>query len=323
MPRALLLPPRLLCALGLAVVLVVFFADAYFFDGPAVIVDVVVLGFALAGIAALSGEPVAWRRPDTRVVVAAVAGAVVGHTLTTRAGLHPVLAGSLAGTLASALPRAGLAVVGPWAAAFYVGAFAGTGATVILHGAPWVVLAGLLAGLLWGALPDAWAGVGGKMGFTALVGAGTAVLLSERFGGNHPPQLPMQRLDLAHAVAVPLATLSAVLTRRLVQRHGLSAVAASAVPTAAVASLLFLAEVGLAGPLTAAWFAGSFVGMTHPTRISSNAGVGIAAMLLGVVLLRLQSPMVGWAGVLGATACTCVLATIGAGAVAARVRAAR
>ena len=322
MPHA-LLPPRVLCALLLALVLVVFFTDAYFFEGPAVIVDAVVLVLALAGVAALSREPVDWRRPDAAVIVAAVAGAVAGHTLTTRAGLHPALAGSLAGALVSALSWAGLAVVGTWAPAFYVGAFAGTGAAVILHGAPWVLLAGLLAGLMWAALPDAWAGVGGKMGLTALVSAGTAVLLSERIGGNHPPQLPPQRLDLAHAVAVPLATLSALLTRRLIQRHGLSAVAASAMPTAAVASLLFLAHVQLAGPLAAAWFAGSFVGMTHPTRIGSNAGLGVASVLLGVVLLRLQSPMVGWAGVLGATAFACVLAAIGAGAVAARVRTSR
>ncbi len=316
-------PPRMTgraVSLVMAVAMIWFFADAYFFEGTAVVIDAVVLLLALAGVYVLAHEPFTVRRPDAVNAVAAITGAAVGHALTTRVALHPTLAGSLAGVAVSTLPLLGINRATNWMPVFYVGVFAGTGSSVILHGATWVLLAGLLAGLVWSLIPDAWSGVGGKMGFTAFFGAGTAELLSEHLAGNRPGRLPMQVIDLGHDMAVPVAAVAAVVTRRLMWRYALPAVAASALPTAFVAAGLFGFRVPLAAPLAAAWFGGSFVGMTQVTRIPTDMGIAATGALLGVVLLRLQSRMVGWGGVLGATACTCVLAGIGLSALARRIR---
>jgi len=293
----------------LAVVLSAFFADAYFFDGWLVVVDAVVLGFALLGMLALWNEPVTLKPVVLSSVLPAIAGAALGHALMTLAGLHPALAGSLAGTACAALPVLGLRLA--WVAPFYVGVFAGTSAAVILHGPLWVLLAGAMAGVLWSTLAEAWAGIGGKMGLTGFMSATTMVLLSEEVIGNHPPTLPMQVVDLGHEVAVPLAALAAITTRWLATRWQWSGVAASALPTALVGTVLFGLENPLAGPLTAAWYGGSFVGMTQPARLQSLFALALTAAVFGVVLLRLQSTMVGWGGVLGSTACTCVLASLG------------
>lgn len=304
----------------LCLALSAFFIDAYFFEGWLVVIDGLVLGFALIGMLTLWNEPVRLRPISLSAVLPAVAGAAIGHALMTRGALHPALAGSLAGAACCALPRIGLRQAAAWLAPFYVGVFAGTSAAVILHGAGWVLLAGLMAGILWCVLPDAWAGIGGKMGFTGFMSATTMVLTSELALGNHPPALPMQAVDLGHELAIPICALAAVLTRLLIARGGWSAVAASALPSALVGSVLFGLDVALAGPLTAAWYGGSFIGMTQTSRLPSLVALGLTAIVFGVVLLRLQSTMVGWGGVLGSTACTCVLASLGLRAAFQRLR---
>jgi hypothetical protein len=305
----------------LALVLSAFFADAYFFDGWLVAVDALVLGFAVLGILSLRHEPVKLRPIELSTALPAVAGAALGHVLMTRGGLHPALAGALAGTACGALPLLGVRQATAWLAPFYVGVFAGTSAAVILHGVVWVLLAGLLAGIVSASLADAWSGIGGRLGFAGFMSATTMVLINEAILGNYPPTLPMQVIDLGHELAVPIAVLSAVFTRWLVVRARWFPVPASAVPTACVGAILFGLDSTLAGPLTAAWYGGSFVGMTQPARLQSTLALALTAALFGVVLLRLQSTMVGWGGVLGSTACTCVLARLGLRAVLSRLRA--
>ncbi|MEN9728771.1 MAG: hypothetical protein RL434_3137 [Pseudomonadota bacterium] len=304
----------------LALVLSAFFADAYFFEGWLVAVDALVLGFALIGMFSLWKEPMRLRPATLSATLPAVAGAALGHGLMTHGGLHPALAGALAGTACAALPLLGVRSATGWLAPFYVGVFAGTSAAVILHGAAWVLLAGLMAGVVSSALADVWSGIGGRLGFAGFMSATTMVLLSEAILGNNPPALPMQVIDLGHELAVPLAALSAVCTRLFVVRWRWLAVPASAVPTACVGAILFGLESTLAGSLTAAWYGGSFVGMTQPARLKSTLTLALTAALFGVVLLRLQSTMVGWGGVLGSTACTCVLASLGLQAVLSRLR---
>lgn len=93
-------------------------------------------------------------------------------------------------------------------------------------------------------------------------------------------------------------------------RAGWSIVAASALPTALFSLLTLPAGPGLAPSLAAAWFAGSFVGMTPPARIASLGRIATVGAVLGILLLGLQTTLVGWGGVLGASACACVLACI-------------
>ena len=304
----------------LCIALSAFFVDAYFFEGRLVVIDASVLGFALIGMLSLWHEPVRLRPLSLTTVLPAITGAAIGHALMTRGALHPALAGSLAGAACCALPRLGLRQATAWLAPFYVGVFAGTSAAVILHGAGWVLLAGLMAGVLWCVLPDAWSGIGGKMGLTGFMSATTMVLTSELAFGNHPPALPMQAVDLGHELAIPICALAAVSTRWLAVRWQWSGVAASALPTALVGTALFSLENPLAGPLTAAWYGGSFIGMTQTSRLPSLVALGLTAIIFGVVLLRLQSTLVGWGGVLGSTACTCVLASLGVRAVLLRLR---
>lgn len=295
----------------LCIALSVVFVDAYFAWSSSLAPYALILALSAVGAWALRGEPVALRRPQPAALGAALAGAAIGHLLVGNAGLHAALAGSLAGAVASALPYLGLPTVAAWLAPFYVGVFAGTSAEVILHGAPWVGLAGLVAGLLWSAMPEAWSGVGGKMGLTGFLGAATAVFISSVLAGNHPAELPAQDLDLGHELAIPLCGLSAVITRWLATRAGWSPVGASAIPTALFSLTTLTAGPGLAPSLAAAWFAGSFVGMTQPTRLASLGAIAAVGAMVGALLLGLKTTLVGWGGILGSTACACVLAGMG------------
>ncbi|MGA1462438.1 MAG: hypothetical protein ACO37Y_04490 [Steroidobacteraceae bacterium] len=85
-------------------------------------------------------------------------------------------------------------------------------------------------------------------------------------------------MDLGHELAIPLCGLSAVITRLLATRAGWSILAASA------------------------------VGMTHPSRIASLGGIATVGAVLGILLLGLQTMLVGLGGALGA--CACVLGYI-------------
>lgn len=295
----------------LSVALSATFMDAYFAWSTRLVLYFPILVLCLHGAWVLRHEPTSLERPQLPALGAALAGAAAGHLLVAGAGLHAALAGSLAGAAASALPFLGLPVAATLLAPFYVGVFAGTSAEAILHGAPWAWLAGLIAGLIWSATPQAWSGVGGKMGLTGFMGAATAVFLSSVLAGNHPSALPAQAVDLGHEMAIPLCGLSAVATRLLATRAGWSVVAASALPTALFSLLTLPVGSGLAPSLAAAWFAGSFVGMTHPARIGSLGGIAMVGAVLGILLLGLQTALVGWGGVLGASACACVLAYIG------------
>ncbi|MFZ9059689.1 MAG: hypothetical protein ACO218_00525 [Steroidobacteraceae bacterium] len=296
----------LLLSAGLAAM----FMDAYFAWSLRLAFYVPILILCLGGAWALRHESRAWQRPPLPALGAALSGAAAGHLLVGGAGMHAALAGSLAGSVASALPFLGLPTAAALLAPFYVGVFAGTSAEAILHGAPWAWLAGLLAGLIWAMTPQTWSGIGGKMGLTGFLGAAAAVFLSSTLAGNHPAALPAQAVDLGHELAIPLCGLSAVITRLLATRAGWSIVAASALPTALFSLLTLPMGPGLAPSLAAAWFAGSFVGMTHPSRIASLGGIATVGAVLGILLLGLQTTLVGWGGVLGASACACVLGYI-------------
>ena len=295
----------------LCIALAAVFMDAYFTWSASLVLYAVILILSMTGAWALRRESVMLQRPRIATLGAAVSGAAAGHLLVGSAGLHAALAGSVAGAVASVLPYIGLPTVAALLAPFYVGVFAGTSAEAILHGTPWVWLAGLVAGLIWSTIPQAWSGVGGKMGLTGFLGAATAVLLSSTLAGNHPPELPAQVVDLGHELAIPLCGLSAVTTRLLITRAGWSAVGASALPTALFSLLTLPVGPGLAPSLAAAWFAGSFVGMTHPSRIAGIGSIAAVGAVLGILILELKTTLIGWGGVLGSSACACVLARVG------------
>jgi len=125
------------------------------------------------------------------------------------------------------------------------------------------------------------------------------------------PDLPMDQFDWEHLLVVPVSGGFAFLTRRLIRKIEWHLILASAFPALLFAVTLYIFPFPLSKALSAAAFGGGFAGMTSIDRVKSDAWIFFSGILFGLVLLELQSPLIGCGGVLGATACTTVLSVMG------------
>jgi hypothetical protein len=189
--------------------------------------------------------------------------------------------------------------------------FAGTGSTEVLDGGAWILLAGIMTGVVWSIITQLWAGLGGKMGFACLIGNSLALMVFDFVNEYSPPLLGFQVMGWTKSFLIQTAVLAALVTRLLAARPGWNPVLASAAPALLFTGTLSLLQAPGEGPLSSAWFGGSFVGMTAPSRLGSLSWVALAATLYGASLLHLQRPLIGHGGLLGTTALISVLAALG------------
>ena len=313
--------PALSVALG--VLMLFFFVDGFVRDAStgAALALIVLGAFVVRGLIEISDGSVArWIEP--RTVLVALLGTLLVGLIGRRLGLSSVFAAAVVGVIAGLLPRVTSRVKNADTAPLYVGAFAGMTSPVVLMGPEWLILSGVITGCLWSVVREAWVGVGGKMGTVAFAGvaltAGIATLLGH--GGG---MVPLPRYLPAQEVAIVAASVgAAALTHWLAFRRGWGVVLASALPTAAVVIVFVGVSQAVTLPgdaLIAAWFGGSFVGMTATTRTSGGWWMLPAmGLVFGVLLILFQVNLSGLGGDLGATAAAAVIAVIGMGCVARR-----
>lgn len=304
------LKPAWLAAGCLSLSLVLFYREAFFAPHFHPLPDILLAVLAGVGLLLVNRQPSSVQGLRPAPILLATLGAAVGHVGLHSLGLAPAVAGSLAGVLAGLLahPRVGRPL--EWAAAAYCGIFAGTASTEVLDGSAWILLAGFLTGVFWSVTAPVWGGLGGKMGLTGLMGNSLALAAFDSVNGYSAPLLGFQVTGGTIRYLIPTAVLAALNTRVLAARPGWNPVLASAAPSLLFTGALSLFQVPGEGPLSAAWFGGSFVGMTAPSRLPSLPWVALAAALYGAALLHLQRPLIGHGGLLGTTALISVLATL-------------
>ncbi|MFM1769555.1 MAG: hypothetical protein RJA22_2084 [Verrucomicrobiota bacterium] len=287
-----------------------FYQEAFFAPHFHPLPDILLALLAGLGLLLVNRQPGSVQGIRPAVVLFAILGAVAGHVALHTLDVMPAVAGSVAGVLAGLLahPRVGRPL--EWAGAAYVGAFAGTGSTEVLDGGAWILLAGFMSGVVWSVITQLWAGLGGKMGFACLIGNTLTLMLFDFVSGYSPPLLGFQVMGWTKGFLIPTAVLAALVTRLLAVRPGWNPVLASAAPALLFTGTLSLLQAPGEGPLSSAWFGGSFVGMTAATRLGSLSWVALAATLYGAALLHLQRPLIGHGGLLGTTALISVLATL-------------
>ena len=310
-------------SVALGVVMLFFFIDGFVRDASAVAaLALIVLGiFVVMGLIEISdGSLARWVQP--RTVAVSLVGTLLVGLLGRTLGLSAVFAAAVVGVMAGLLPRVTSRVTNSDTAPLYVGAFAGMTSPVVLMGPEWLILSGVIAGCLWSVVSEAWVGVGGKMGTVAFAGvaltAGIATLLGQ--GGG---MVPLPRYLPAQEVAIVAASVgAAVLSHWLAFRRGWGVVLASALPTAAVVIVFVGVSQAVTLPgdaLIAAWFGGSFVGMTATTRTAGGRWMLPAmGLVFGVLLILFQVNLSGLGGDLGATASAAVIAVLGMGWLARR-----
>lgn len=304
------LNPAWLAVGFLALCLGRFFQESFFAGHFHPLPDTLLALATAAGVVLVSRQPGSVQGIRPAPVLLATLGAAAAHAAMHYLQWPAAVAGSLTGILAGLLahPRVGRPL--EWAGAAYCGIFAGTAAVSVLDGKPWILLAGFLSGILWSVTASMWGGLGGKMGFTGLIANSLTLLAYDFVTGCEPPLLGFQVTGWVSTLLIPAAVLSALLTRMLAGRPGWNPVLASAVPSLLFTGALSLLHVPGEGPLSAAWFGGSFVGMTAPARLDRLPWVALAGALYGSALLHLQAPLIGHGGLLGTTALISVLATL-------------
>lgn len=303
------LNPAWLAAGFLTLSLGLFYQEAFFAPHFHPLPDILLALLAGLGLLLVNRQPGSVQGLRPASILLATLGAVVGHVALHALGVMPAVAASIAGVVAGLIAHPRLGHRLEWAGAAYVGAFAGTGSTEVLDGSAWILLAGVLSGVVWSTIAGIWPGLGGRMGLACLIGNSLALMIFDLVNGYSPPLLGFQVMGWTIGFLIPTAVLGALVTRLLAARPGWNPVLASAAPALLFTGTLSLLDAPGEGPLSSAWFGGSFVGMTAPSRLGSLSWVGLAAALYGASLLHLQRPLIGHGGLLGTTALISVLAT--------------
>ncbi len=183
----------------------------------------------------------------------------------------------------------------------YCGTFVGMAtASVLSWGA--LLAASVVAGVVFIAAQRAFNGFGGKLGTTAFVGCGVAVLAS----GSGPDAVTTPGTAVVLG-SLATATAGAVAAYLLARLRGLGPVFGSSVVG------ILAGGVSLVVPgttlLAAAAFCGSFTGMSHSGRLPSVASVALAGVVTGVLFAAAVPVLAGFGGKLGTIAFVACLVT--------------
>lgn len=239
---------------------------------------------------------------DAATVAAVALAAPVTRWLAADVGLGVVVASALVGLLAGVLFDA-------YAAPVYCGSFVGMVAPLVLGELVTVAAAGVVAGVVFIAADRVFGGFGGKLGTTAFVGVGVAVLAT---GATPGPAEPGPTPTAAVGLVI-LTGLAAAVTFTVSVRLDQGPVVASAV-VGLVAGLLAPA-LGGGTRLAAAAFCGSFVGMANPARLPDEATTFAAGAVAGLLFVGATPALVGFGGKLGTLAFVGCLVVHGLGVV--------
>jgi hypothetical protein len=260
-----------------------------------------VVGLAMEARAAFvspSGE--APSVADLADAVAVLASALLGYLAIARLGLNAVLASSLIGL-------AGALLLPDRAVAIYCGSFAGMAAPAAFETVPSVALSGALAGVFYVSCKPCFTGVGGRLGAAAYAGSlGSSIILGVRLTGDELPGLGLGMGILAYAI------LGSALTWTVSVRLGRGAVMASAFWGAVAGAVIPALHGPAAGRLLdAAFFCGSFAGMSSAARLRNEAEAGVAGAFCGLSFILALPWLGGAGGKLGTLAFGSTLAYLG------------
>ncbi len=219
-----------------------------------------------------------------------------------------VIACASIGTLAGILGHFDTAISSRNVPVAYCGAFVGMTSPLVLTHLYWIVLAGFLAGLLCSFLSNSLQGMGGKLGAIAFFAVYLAVFSARGFTG---PFLSPKAMDIHTKLAILLASsCAAAVTYWLGHFRKFGPVLASSLLSLIVALILRCMAPRISLPvdqIALAWFGGSFVGMTTPSRVSERHGLlPIKGLLFGLLWIHFKTALLGMGGILGATAFTAV-----------------
>jgi hypothetical protein len=261
----------------------------------------------LAGLAALCAVGVVavaveeWRGPlaspgafsfdrtDGYAALALVVAGPVTYLCHAQTGLGPVVASALVGLVA------GL-VVPDYGVPAYCGSFVGMASPALVGGVAAVAAASLVAAGVYVLGKRLFVGFGGKLGTTAFVGVGVAVLAG---GGPLPPgSLPA---DPVCGACLATGLVAAVAAYAVSVHLDRGPVVGSAL-VGLVAGLLAPAVVPGGETLAAAAFCASFVGMSRPDRLGGTPAVGAAGLVSGALFVGAAPRFVGFGGKLGTVA---------------------
>ncbi|SEW10673.1 hypothetical protein [Halobacterium jilantaiense] len=244
---------------------------------------------------------------DAADAFAVVGAAGLTYVLSVHASFGPVLASALVGV------AAGVGTPDVDTAA-YCGSFVGMASPTVFPSVGLVFAAGLVSGAAFVAARESFVGFGGKLGTLALFGCSTTGLL---LGIDYASTAGVQWGSAA--ITVPVAAVAAVTTAALSVRCGLGAVVGSALVGLVAGFTLPVVAPDVGGLLATVAFCASFVGMSTRERLGSEARVGVAGGLCGLVFILVAPAFAGAGGKLGTTAFISCLALAGTDRLVTRV----
>ena len=259
------------------------------------------VGLAVGGVAGLAVPYAFGRELTTHVVgepplvltrtdagfLASILVAAPATRLVAQAGAGVIVGSGVVGLLAHLF-------VQKYEAPAYCGTFVGMATASVLSWGE-LLAASVVAGVVFIAAQRAFNGFGGKLGTTAFVGCGVAVLAS----GSGPDVVTTPDAGVILG-SIATATAGAVAAYLLARLRGLGPVFGSSV-VGILAGGISLAVPGTT-LLAAAAFCGSFTGMSHSGRLPSVASVGLAGVVTGLLFAAAVPVLAGFGGKLGTIA---------------------
>jgi len=239
-------------------------------------------------------------KADAADWLSVVVAAILGYLASARLGLGAVLVSSLLGL-------SGAVLMPKRAVAIYCGSFAGMAAPAAFETLGAVALSGVLAATFYVSCKPCFEGVGGRLGAAAYAGSlGSSLLLGVPLTGDALPTLGLGLGIIAYAV------FGSVATRAISIRLGRGPVMASAFLGALAGALLPALHGSAAGRLfEAAFFCGSFAGMSSVARLRSEGEAAVAGLFCGLAFILALPHLGGAGGKLGTLAFGSVLAYLG------------
>ncbi len=258
------------------------------------------LGFAhcFASEINISLRPVLVRE-DLLLVLGVLGGALISFSLHIQLGLESIVAAALIGMFASL-------TMGKYAVPIYCGAFVGMASGDLFDSIFLILAAAILTAGLFVYNKSYFNGFGGKLGLIAFAGSLVVAVL----GGGGLGGIDLKALEIKRSMVI-YVVMGAIFTYLGVVRLNQGAVLASSLSglTGGLVLPAVYPETGVF--LAAAFFCGSFVGMTAPERLPGKIYIALAGLVAGIFLIFTLPVLGGPGGKMGAVAFASTIAVRG------------